>query len=830
MIQRLSIARGLQVALLGLAAILAAIAALAMAGLYEARQGYEDELARTYAVEAASARLLAASAVEETVLARRGAGGEEARREARAAFDSEATQLRELAAGDPESERLVERRIQAQRRARELAGDGGAAPPATGPDSLEATLLAAQRLDADLTARQRALRASARDDASSDTRRAAIAAAAAGGLALLAAMALVLGLIAAIRRPLEDLVQATARLARGNLSERVAPRGPSELRELGESFNSMASELDAAHRRLEDERLKLAVTIESLGDGLVVSDAAGRVQSLNPRARELVPELEPGGRATGGSGAGALPAESDALAREVNVDRDGRTLAIAAARLGTEEGGTVWTIRDITERARLERLKSEFVATTSHELRSPLTSIKGFVELLAATSGLTPRQREFVEVIETSTDRLVDLVNDLLDVARIEAGRMEIHPRPTDMGEVARDVARLISPRIEEKGQRLKLDVPARLPRALVDPARMRQVLTNLLTNAHLYTGEGGRISLRLRDDAHSLIAVVSDNGRGMTEDEIEHAFDRFYRGAVSEAGPGTGLGLSIVRSVVELHGGRVDVESELDQGTTFALRLPLEPEPVPVETRREALRGRRVLVVDDEPPIAELIAAQLEPYEVEPVTCSDPEEAIALLRADGFDAITLDILMPRMSGFDVLHAIRSDPALAGTPVVVVSVLSGREALAGEWTVSKPIHAEELADALGSAILAGRTRVLVVARAHLREQLGGDLERLGLDYDWATSGAAAARLCSERRFEVALVDAGMRSPQAALRALNLRGRRLGRAVAVFSTGEEMPGMATLDAEPVPLASAAASVLELLRRPPEGEGGSDGGAA
>jgi CheY-like chemotaxis protein len=151
--------------------------------------------------------------------------------------------------------------------------------------------------------------------------------------------------------------------------------------------------------------------------------------------------------------------------------------------------------------------------------------------------------------------------------------------------------------------------------------------------------------------------------------------------------------------------------------------------------------------------------------------------------------------------------------------VVVVSILSTTQALFGEWKVSKPIDPEELADSLGSAVLAGRTRVLVAGRSGVRSQLEPALVRLGLDHDWVTSAAAAAQACRERRFEVALVDAGMRSPDAVMRALDLRGRRLGRAVVLFSAGDEAEGVANLGAEAVPIEDAALAVLQTLTPSP-----------
>jgi CheY-like chemotaxis protein len=148
--------------------------------------------------------------------------------------------------------------------------------------------------------------------------------------------------------------------------------------------------------------------------------------------------------------------------------------------------------------------------------------------------------------------------------------------------------------------------------------------------------------------------------------------------------------------------------------------------------------------------------------------------------------------------------------------VIVVSVLAGQETLAGEWSVTKPIDAEKLIDAIGSAILAGRARVLVVGRAAMRPVVGPMLERRGIEYAWATSGAEAGRMCEETHFEVALVDAGMRSPQAALAQLDLRGRRLRRSVIIFSTGELAPGLARLDPDPIPVEDATQAVVDALR--------------
>src|SRR4051794_3639570 len=763
----------MRVALLGLALVLSIVAGLGVAGLYSARQDYEDRLADGYALQASAGRLLAAAVVAEASKATPQA--EQARR----AFAAELAHARTLARGDTRSEQLVAR-----------AAAGGTA---------------ARSAAAALSARQTRRLADARRTARHDTRLAVAVIIAGGVLALVAALALVGAMVSSLRHPLDDLVQASGRLAEGDLSARVREDGPGELRALGGSFNAMASDLETATRHIESERARLDTTIRSLNDGLLVVGSDGSVQHANERARFLLPDSS------------VLPPAADALGREVTLEHDGRTLILTAAQLGGD-AGVAWTVRDATERARLERLKSEFIATASHELRSPLTSIKGFIELLAADESLSSRQLEFVQIVALSTNRLVDLVNDLLDVARVEAGRAEVHLRATDLGDVVREVVTLMRPRVDDKGQRLDVDLPDELPAALADPARIRQVLTNLLTNAHLYTPKGGTLSVRAREAGHYVALDVADDGRGMSEEEASHAFDRFYRGGEGD-GSGTGLGLSIVQSLVELHDGRVDIETEPGHGSRFTVLIP-KAAPLAEDGRRaasrDALRGRRVLVIDDEPAIAQLIAARLEPFEVDATIANSGDEALALLRTDEFDAVTLDILMPGMSGFEVLRQLRADPELRALPVVVVSVFSGHEALAGEWVVAKPIDAEELVDALGAALLAGRVRVLVVGRSETREQLEPRLDELGIEHEWATSSGAAARLCQQRHFEVALVDAGLAHPENALAALDLRGRRLRRSVLVFSDDGPFTGLARLDAEPVGLEDAGATVLQLLR--------------
>jgi signal transduction histidine kinase/HAMP domain-containing protein len=825
---RFSIARSLRFALVGLAIALAIVAAAGIASLYSARQHYEDVLVSSSDLATAVANLTSAGVVQAEIQRdARGPAAPAARRQAAAAFNRAAQSATSLAASDPPSARLVAQQIALQREAAAAAAGGRAAAAGAGGGSLAQAGVIADRLQA----RQRARQTQASQHDRSQSRTAIIIVVVAGALALMAALALITALVRSMREPLDELVNATGELASGNLERRVEPSGPRELRELGLAFNAMADEISNAQGQIQDERRRLAVTIESLGDGLIVTRSGStEIEAVNPRSTELVPELAPGGRVD--SPGSPLPEFDAALEREVVIDHAGRVLAVTASRLGGT-AGVVWTVRDVTERAQLERAKSEFVATASHELRSPLTSIKGFVELLERNpDGMSTRQREFVDIIKRSTDRLVELVNDLLDVARIEADHVEINPRPIDIGEAVRELAELMGPRIDAKHQHLGVYVAPTLPLAMADPERIRQVIGNLLTNAHLYTPEGGRIHVGVEADRAWVRIVVADSGIGMTQDETDRAFERFYRARTSSAStPGTGLGLSIVKSLVDLHHGEVEVESDLGRGTTFHVRIPAAVVAPELADSLDVIQGRRVLIVDDEPDVAELIADQLAPLEIECEVATSGEEAMRRLREERFDAVTLDILMPEMDGFGVLRRIRANPELRSIPIVFVSVFSSRSELAGEWVVDKPIDADELRNVLAAAVRAGRSRVLIVGRAELQSSLEPALDELGIEHHWETSGAAAARVCGERRFEVALIDVGIRNPQAILQALDLRGRRLRRAVILFSDGASPTpqGIVNLGMEVVPVEDAAQALLGALRGTPEQASHVAGGA-
>ena len=236
-----------------------------------------------------------------------------------------------------------------------------------------------------------------------------------------------------------------------------------------------------------------------------------------------------------------------------------------------------------SRREELDRLKDEFVLTASHELRSPLTSVQGFAELLMLDrDSLTPRQRETVEIILDNCRHLVRLLNDLLDLARSDAGRLSIQPKPTEVAPLVADVVRTMRAQTEAGSQTLSEEVPPGLPLIDVEPDRIRQILVNLLTNAHEYSPEGASIRVSARALGAEVEIDVTDDGPGIPTEQLERIFDRFTRGdaGLTQRVGGTGLGLAISKSLVELHGGSISAESTFGHGSTFRFRLPIATAP----------------------------------------------------------------------------------------------------------------------------------------------------------------------------------------------------------------------------------------------------------
>ncbi len=280
----------------------------------------------------------------------------------------------------------------------------------------------------------------------------------------------------------------------------------------------------------------------------------------------------------------------------VLLDADGKSVPILKTVTSTmldDRQHLLESFIDITERKQVEQMKDEFVSTVSHELRTPLASIIGFTEMLLSgqPGELTPTQREFLDISYQSSQRLLHLVEDLLAVSRIEAGRLQLSFEPLRMERLAASIVEAIKPLAEDKEIALSVESPAQLPSIEGDRNRLEQVINNLLSNAIKFTPEGGRVAITLaREDDHIKVGVA-DTGVGIPPDEISLLFQKFSRAssAAERAVEGTGLGLYISKAIVERHGGRIWAESALGKGSTFWFTLPLR-QPKPAEVSQEEL------------------------------------------------------------------------------------------------------------------------------------------------------------------------------------------------------------------------------------------------
>jgi PAS domain S-box-containing protein len=491
----------------------------------------------------------------------------------------------------------------------------------------------------------------------------------------------------------------------------------------------------------EKDEARLAVTLRSIGDAVIATDAWGRVTMLNPVAQDL----------TGWTEAEAMgeliekvfvivdershrPLENPVIQvlqerrtvglanHAVLVARDRRRIPIedSAAPILTAGGsslGVVLVFRDVTERREAERQrlallaqeqaarqhaealsrsKDEFVATVSHELRTPLNAIFGWVRLLRSGALDGAAQAHALDVVERNTRLQAQLVEDLVDMSRVVTGNLRLERRPVDLAAVLEAAVDAVRPAAGAKRLEIAVAVDRSVPPVQGDPDRLQQIAWNLLTNSIKFTPRDGRIEVRLGREGSEAVIAVSDNGVGIPADLLPHVFERFRQGTSTESRShgGLGIGLALVRHLVELHGGRVTAESEGEGcGATFTVSLPLLGQPavvVPVlpgapasllarGDSPRALEGLRVLVVDDEPDARDLICTALRQAGAEAVPAAAVAEALELLESLVPDVVLSDIAMPTATGYDLLRQARDRPRTAKVPMVALTAYNRLE-------------------------------------------------------------------------------------------------------------------------------------------------------
>lgn len=405
-------------------------------------------------------------------------------------------------------------------------------------------------------------------------------------LAGLIALAVTLCISAAsshiVSRALRNLV-SKARTAAGPGDEQAPPAA-----DRGGSFSKLASDLEQTVSTLADERDRFGAVLTAMAEAVLVLDSQQRIDLSNPAARSLLrlPERHTGRSLIESVRApelieladGALEARSATVEFELPGPSPRHLLAQATPL--RESGGAVIVLHDVTELRRLERVRRDFVANVSHELRTPVSIIRANAETLLDGALQDPeRAQTFLGALVRSAERLSNLISDLLDIARIESGRLQMELRPVDLGQIVARAAETIGPGAAERHQQLDLR-PDGTPPLLADAAALEQVLMNLMDNAVKYSPDGGRIRVSARTTAGQVRIEVMDEGPGIEPQHRARIFERFYRvdRGRSRAMGGTGLGLSIVKNLVESMGGEVGVEMAEPQGSVFWVRLPAAP------------------------------------------------------------------------------------------------------------------------------------------------------------------------------------------------------------------------------------------------------------
>ena len=608
-------------------------------------------------------------------------------------------------------------------------------------------------------------------------------------LALTAAMLVLVaylwvGFYLAVMRTVSRLDEASHRMASGAVGGAILLDTRDELGQIVGAFNNIASAL------VSSSQYRQAI-VDSAPDAIITTDEQGVLVSFNPAAEKIFgyAASEVIGRKVGGLVAAATDDMFASLTQGIQMGRDRREttgtrkdgsmfpldLAVTEARLGKQHL-YIAMMRDITDRKRamveLQKAKDDaeaaneakgsFLANVSHELRTPLTSVLGFARIIQKrlddtifprvpagdrkTDRAMTQVRENLGIILSEGERLTALINNVLDLAKIEAGKIEWHMQSLAVQEIIARATTATASLFETKPVQMVTEVEGDLPVITGDRDRLIQVVINLISNAVKFT-EHGAVTIRARREDDHLLVSVTDSGIGIASQDHAKVFEQFVQvgDTLTNKPMGTGLGLPICKQIIEHHGGHIWVESELGQGSTFAFTLPVpeqEPEPMPIEpfvttmlnmdslvtqlrahiesaTSTEALGQRTVLVVDDDKAIRELLRQELEGAGYRVREARDGREALAQVKRERPDLLVLDVMMPELSGFDVAAVLRNDPQTFNIPIVMLSILHDPERgyrLGVDRYFTKPMDIKILLGEIG-ALLAQRVskkKVLVV--------------------------------------------------------------------------------------------------------------------
>jgi PAS domain S-box-containing protein len=589
----------------------------------------------------------------------------------------------------------------------------------------------------------------------------------------------------------------------------------------GEPQNVQGLMIDITEQALANAEIRRSKQyFESLVDispvAVVVMDADENVIGWNPAAEQLFgySAEEADGRHIDELVLQGLEQEGQDVTREaVEKGRSGRItrrsrkdgelvdvqMMLVPLRVDGSHVGFYAIYNDITEleRARQEaeaatQAKSAFLATMSHEIRTPMNAVIGMTGLLLGTD-LTPEQRDFAEVVRSSGDTLLHVIDDILDYSKIEAGKLELERAPLSLRDCVEAALDMVAPVASEKEIELGCLIEDNVPAGIEgDAPRLRQVLLNLLSNAVKFTEEGEVVVHVQAEPAgagsHRVHLAVRDTGVGIPRDRMDRLFASFTQvdASTTRRYGGTGLGLAISKRLVDLMDGTLWVESEEGVGSTFHIEVTFEDAVLPAATHGregvEALRGRRVLVVDDNATNREIVSRQARSWEMRPMAVEHPSEALALIEAgERFDVVVLDMQMPEMDGLALGREIRR--LRRELPLVLVTSLGhlpeARTATDFAVQLTKPLKASQLYDALMSVLAEGAQarepaqadggepvqsslRILLAEDNALNQKLALRLlERMGFHADVVSNGLEALDALERQPYDVVLMDVQM---------------------------------------------------------------------